>query len=365
MLPARLLKTAAAFGLACVAIPIVFVIIADRLPPNDTPAIESFHNPDPKRSGLVRVQHDATVLEKAKQFDTRGDNLNLAKGAVNIFYEWFGGDEGDVVVLLPGVGIGADMWVIDEKAFAPLGKTFTQSIAKQIAAKTGNRVLTIDFRAHGRSSFAEDSSPATDITASLVALDTIAVLKHLGITERTHLVGSSYGYMVSTAIAILEPGLVASITGHGASLGPSRGLMAIQKVLANRLVQKLLGANFFAKATEGAALIKPSGLLAKVFTYGPGLDGFQKGFISASHTDLTSALPTIKVPFTSLFAAHDGNFFPRSVVEANQALLGTPSSKREIIDFETDANGKICGHMIPFEDVVSFVDIVARTCAKA
>ena len=360
----KLLKAAAAVALVGVSIPVMFVFVADRLPPNDQPAIESLHIPDPERSGFVRVEHDATRLENAKQFDTRGDTLNLEKGPVRIFYEWFGGNSGDVIVLLAGAGLGSDMWVINEKSFAPLGERFSSSIAEQIVSKTGHRVLTIDFRGHGRSSFAEDSAQATDITASLCALDTIAVLKALGITERVHLVGSSYGYMVSTAIAIFEPALVASLTGHGAGLGPSKGLMFIQKVLANRLVQKLLGAHFFAKATEDAALIKPSGLLSKIFTYGPGLDGFQKAFISASCTDFTAALSTIKVPFTTFFAAHDGAFFPRSVIEANHALLGTPRNKRDIVDFEKDVNGDKCGHLIPFENVGRFVDLVARTSAK-
>ena len=361
----KLLKASIAAAILYVTVPALFVFIADRLPPNDQPAIESAHTPDPKRSGFVDVQHDATVFtEKAKQFDIRGESLNLERGAVKLFYEWFGGEVGDVVVLLAGAGIGSDMWVINEKAFAPLGPQFSLSIADQIVAKTGHRVLTIDFRGHGRSSFATDSTPTTDVTAALVALDTIAVLKELGITQPVHLVGASYGYIVAAAIAAFEPSQVASITGHGASLGPNSGLDGIQTVLANRLVQKILGANFFASATESAALVKPPGLLSKVFTYGPGLDYFQKVFVSAGHTDLTAALPGIQVPFTTAFAAHDANFFPRSMVEANHAALGTPATKREIVDFENDVNGETCGHMVEFEDVRRFVELVARTCAK-
>ena len=178
-----------------------------------------------KASGFKKVTHDSAALKKAKNFDTRGDALKLEAGEVTLFYEFFGEGGLDTIVLLSGAGIGADMFSVDKAAYPDLGDDFEKGVAAQLADKTGCRVLTIDYRGHGRSSYASDTAPSTDNTIALHALDIIAVLKQLGLTSGCHFVGTSLGYLVSVAVAGLEPSYVLSISGHGASLGPALGLV--------------------------------------------------------------------------------------------------------------------------------------------
>ena len=90
-------------------------------------------------------------------------------------------------------------------------------------------------------------------------------------------------------------------------------------------------------ATEGAALIKPKGMLFKLFCYGPGLDGFQKVFVACSNTDFQPELNKIQVPFTTMYAAKDATFFPRENVLTNHHMLGAKNTQ-EVVDFKTDAH---------------------------
>ena len=65
-------------------------------------------------------------------------------------------------------------------------------------------------------------------------------------------------------------------------------------------------------------------MLFKIFCYGPGLDGFQKAFVAAATTDLTTVLPLIQVPFMSMYAAKDAEFFNKEGVTANHGKLANP-----------------------------------------
>ena len=160
-------------------------------------------------------------------------------------------------------------------------------------------------------------------------------------------------------------------------------------------MQKLLGAKFFATATEGAALVKPKGLFFQLFCYGPGLDGFQKGFVASvsratalpatsrrparpslsacnraaqGHTDCRAVLPTLTAPFMTIFSTHDEQFFKRKDVEAYHAKVGSDligEANEELVVWETDADGGKCGHLVPFENPKEFVACVVRNVAKA
>ena len=365
---AVIIVIAALVGLCCM-IPTYFRHKGKTLPPNDKPAVESCRTPVAEKAGTVRVQHDDGALEQALLYDTR-EGLNLERGAATLFYEWIGDAPAGapVMVLLSGCGIGADFWSVDADTFPAMGPKFATSLAAQLGEATGFRVLTLDYRGQGRSTYSSDVTPTTDRTVAYDALDVLAVLRHLKIEGPCHFVGSSLGMAVSAAVAGLAPGMVASITGHGTSLGPPTGLVGPQKPLSNRLVQKLLGAKFFATATEGAALVKPKGLLFQLFCYGPGLDGFQKGFVASGHTDCRAVLPTLTAPFMTIFSTHDEQFFKRKDVEAYHAKVGSDligEANEELVVWETDADGGKCGHMVPFENPKEFVACVVRNVAKA
>ena len=347
---------------AVALVPTVARILSKLLPANDKPGTPPVREAG-KTSGFKKVTHDSAALKKAKNFDTRGDALKLEAGEVTLFYEFFGEGGLDTIVLLSGAGIGADMFSVDKAAYPDLGDDFEKGVAAQLADKTGCRVLTIDYRGHGRSSYASDTAPSTDNTIALHALDIIAVLKQLGLTSGCHFVGTSLGYLVSFAVAGLEPSYVLSISGHGASLGPALGLVGPQKPLSSRCLQRCLGSKFFATATEGAALVAPKGLLFKVFCYGPGMDGFQKAFVASGHTNLQEVLPKLKIPVLTMYPVHDAGFYPFSNVEENAKLM--TSAKANVVKLETNAKGTTCGHIVPWELPKKYCELVAENIKKA
>lgn len=125
------------------------------------------------------------------------------------------GDRADPVILLVA-GLGEDL-------------TFwTSSVVDSLVAR-GFRVISIDNRDVGRSSFATTRSPAVwrqvlarphrdGYTLTDMASDAVGVLDHLGI-EQVHLVGRSMGGMIAQTAAALDPDRVLSLTSIYSTTG--------------------------------------------------------------------------------------------------------------------------------------------------
>lgn len=108
----------------------------------------------------------------------------LAVGADRLWYDDTGGSGDPVVLLHPGI-TDSTIW----ERLLPL--------------LTGLRVVRFDRRGFGQS-----PNPAEEWTA---VGDLVALLDHLG-AERAHLVGNSMGGEASLALAVTDPGRVASLT---------------------------------------------------------------------------------------------------------------------------------------------------------
>jgi pyruvate dehydrogenase E2 component (dihydrolipoamide acetyltransferase) len=114
-------------------------------------------------------------------------------------YLELGSDDGPPVVFIHGFGADLNTWMFNQP-----------SIAER------HRTIALDLPGHGGST--KTLGPA--IGASGLAGDTDAALAALGI-ERVHLVGHSMGGAIALALAMLQPGQVASLTlMASAGLGP-------------------------------------------------------------------------------------------------------------------------------------------------
>jgi pimeloyl-ACP methyl ester carboxylesterase len=114
-----------------------------------------------------------------------GDHGELAVGDVTLAFREIGGDRGVPVVLLHALGSGAATW---------------DGFAARLAAR-GRRVIALDLRGHGASSWTE--------TYSLAAMrdDVLGFLDGRGI-DRADLVGHSMGGAVAVLVAQRAPGRV-------------------------------------------------------------------------------------------------------------------------------------------------------------
>ncbi len=85
----------------------------------------------------------------------------------------------------------------------------------------GYRVIALDNRGHGQSSKSYDPE---DYRPERMAGDAAALLGNLGIT-RAHVFGYSMGARISAVLALLEPGLVATLTFGGLGIGMVDGVL--------------------------------------------------------------------------------------------------------------------------------------------
>ena len=125
------------------------------------------------------------------------------------------GDKSDPVILLIA-GLGEDL-------------TFWTDAVVDALVSWGFRVISIDNRDVGQSSFASTRPPALwrqvlarprhdGYTLTDMAADAIGVLDHLGIGQ-VHLVGRSMGGMIAQTIAATEPARVLSLTSIYSTTG--------------------------------------------------------------------------------------------------------------------------------------------------
>ena len=97
--------------------------------------------------------------------------------------------EGDPVLLVTGWGADSMAWMMN---VPPLAERY--------------KVITVDNRGMGLS-----DKPHTPYTVEMMAGDTIALLRHLGVGP-VHLVGHSLGGMISQHVALKAPELLRSLT---------------------------------------------------------------------------------------------------------------------------------------------------------
>lgn len=145
------------------------------------------------------------------------DRLADLPSGVRICYRVHGEPTDPTILLVAGLGEDLTSW----------GDPFVAALVAR-----GYRVITMDNRDVGRSTFAATPPPAvwrqalglprTDgYTLADMARDCVGLLDRLGI-ERVHLVGRSMGGMIAQTIAASEPSRVLSLTSMYSTTGSTK-----------------------------------------------------------------------------------------------------------------------------------------------
>ena len=145
------------------------------------------------------------------------DQFATLRSGTTICYRDIGDESDPAVLLIAGLGEDLTFW--------------TDSFVGSLVAQ-GFRVITMDNRDVGQSSFA--STPAPSLWRQVIgrprsdaysladmASDCVGVLEHLEIA-RVHLVGRSMGGMIAQTIAATEPRRVLSLTSIFSTTGASK-----------------------------------------------------------------------------------------------------------------------------------------------
>ncbi|MEA3015705.1 MAG: aminoacrylate hydrolase [Sphingomonadales bacterium] len=103
--------------------------------------------------------------------------------AAGLWYDWHGPEEGEVLILSPGLGGSADYWKPNLPIFAE-----------------GYRVLLFDHRGTGRS----DRTLPEEVTIEAMAQDLLDLMDAIGV-ERAHLLGHAAGGLIGLAVALVAP----------------------------------------------------------------------------------------------------------------------------------------------------------------
>ena len=149
-------------------------------------------------------------IEAADQF------VQLASG-MTICCRDHGSPTDPAILLVAGLGEDQTFW----------GDAFVASLVAR-----GYRVITMDNRDAGQSSFATTPPPAIwrqalscpredGYTLADMAQDCVGVLDHLGV-DRVHLVGRSMGGMIAQTVAATEPERVLSLTSIYSTTGSTK-----------------------------------------------------------------------------------------------------------------------------------------------
>jgi pimeloyl-ACP methyl ester carboxylesterase len=149
--------------------------------------------------------------------DTSVDQFAPLASGTTICYRDSGAETDPVILLVAGMGEDQTFW----------GESFVGSLVSH-----GYRVITMDNRDVGQSTFATTSPPAIwrqvlarprkdAYSLADMAQDCIGVLDHLGI-DRAHLVGRSMGGMIAQTIAATAPQRVLSLTSICSTTGSTK-----------------------------------------------------------------------------------------------------------------------------------------------
>ena len=146
-----------------------------------------------------------------------GDQFAQLPSGIRICFRDHGAPTDPAILLVAGLGEDQTFW----------GDTFVASLVSR-----GYRVITMDNRDVGQSSFATTPAPSIwrqafarprkdGYTLADMASDCVGVLDHLGI-DRVHLVGRSMGGMIAQTVAATEPGRVLSLTSIYSTTGSTK-----------------------------------------------------------------------------------------------------------------------------------------------
>lgn len=149
--------------------------------------------------------------------DSTDDQYARLPSGISICFRDEGDKKDPAILLVAGLGEDLTFWT-DE---------FVDSLVDR-----GFRVIRLDNRDAGRSTFVATSPPALwrqvlarprrdAYSLSDMAADAIGVLDHLGV-DRVHLVGRSMGGMIGQTIAATRPRRVASLTSIYSTTGARR-----------------------------------------------------------------------------------------------------------------------------------------------
>jgi aminoacrylate hydrolase len=106
--------------------------------------------------------------------------------AAGLWYEWHGPEDGEVLILSPGLGGSAMYWAPNMAVLA-----------------ARYRVLVYDHRGTGRS----DAALPDTVTVADMAADVAALMEALGVA-RAHFLGHALGGLIGLALAASKPGLL-------------------------------------------------------------------------------------------------------------------------------------------------------------
>lgn len=143
-----------------------------------------------------------------------GDQFADLPTGMRMCYRESGRPSDPVMLLIAGLGEDLTFW----------GDAFVEALVEH-----GYRVVTMDNRDVGRSTFVDTPPPATwrqalakpraDAYALAdMAQDCVGLLDHLGV-EQAHLVGRSMGGMIAQTLAATHPGRVLSLTSIYSTTG--------------------------------------------------------------------------------------------------------------------------------------------------
>lgn len=252
----------------------------------------------------------------------------IPAGSDQLWVEDSGGRGEPVVLLHPGI---TDSTIWD--ALVPL--------------LDGHRVVRFDRRGFGRSPLATEEFQALG--------DLVAVLDHLG-AERAHLVGNSMGGETSLALAVTEPGRVASMT----LLCPGIGGYPWPEPSPEE--QDLYGRYQEAKQTRDVATLVEIGLGEWCRS---GVDGyltdqlrrsteadFSQGDLEQENPEQWARLDEVRVPTTVVAAALD----PADSLQAS-LNLAERIPDAELVRLDVD-------HLPQYRDPEAVAAAVQRTVAR-
>jgi 3-oxoadipate enol-lactonase len=220
---------------------------------------------------------------------------------IEMYYDTKG--EGYPLLMLQGFGASSETWDTLVPRVADLSKYYT--------------TITPDNRGTGRSSLGEGK-----FTVRTMADDSVALLDELGI-KKAHVLGTSFGGMISQEIAINYPervkGLVLLYTGPGGSTFDYHGQRsAIEKMgwlsspppemTLEAVMDEVLGICYYGKWLE----LNKSKILASPSKYPTPTITFTRQYEALLGFDTTSRLSRIKSSTLVVHGENDLAIFPEA-----------------------------------------------------
>ncbi len=239
--------------------------------------------------------HEATPCSPATP--TAWGQTVTINGA-DLYYEIHGDSAGQPVLLLHG-GLGNTEWWANQSP---------------VLAAAGHRVVAMDSRGHGRSTWGD--APITVVPQ--MAADALGLLDHLGIAK-TDVVGWSDGAVIGLDLAIHHPERLGRVVAYGANftpdgvhaLVPSPQLLPFERLVADyhRLSPEPQRFEELVATLDALYRVAPNYSEAELGSIGVPvlvLDGAEEEFIEPEHTrrlaELIPGAELLLMPGTGHFA---------------------------------------------------------------